>query len=166
MQITISLLNPSEWKDYKKIRLEALVSDPHAFGSSYKKEIAFSDKEWQERPKNPLSYIFIAKDGAQPIGLLGFRVEVEEKNTHLWGMFVNPHYRGKGLGRKLMEYAIEKAKSIENIDSLTLDVNEDQQAAISMYQSMGFQQYGSYVYTMGDEKRHTLLEMKKYINVR
>lgn len=162
--ITISLLDPKDWEDYKKIRLEALQEDPQAFGSSYAKESVQSDAEWQERPQNPLSHIFIARDEVKPVGIIGFRLEIEEKNAHLWGMFVNQNYRGKGLGRKLMEYAIDNAKSIENIHSVTLDVNEEQAAAISMYQSLGFQEYGSYFHVMGDGKEHKLLEMKKVLS--
>lgn len=160
MTITISLLHPSDWQTYKAIRLDALKEDPKAFGSSYEKEVAFTLEQWKERPSNPKSYIFIAKDDDSLIGMVAFLLKDEDTVAHVWGMFVKKEYRGQGIGKKLMQQFIEKAKSITTITKITLDVNPEQQSAIILYKVMGFVKNGELHHLMGDGEIHNLYSME------
>lgn len=45
--IKIIRLDPSRWQDSKRLRLEALKTDPIAFGSSYEESARFEDAIWQ-----------------------------------------------------------------------------------------------------------------------
>ncbi|KAI1763425.1 hypothetical protein GGR53DRAFT_366869 [Hypoxylon sp. FL1150] len=45
---------------YKPFRLAALKQDPDAFGSTYEREINFTDTDWLGRIKNPLAKTFVA----------------------------------------------------------------------------------------------------------
>jgi hypothetical protein len=45
---------------YKAFRLLALRTDPDAFGSTYAREIAFSDDVWYNRLANPKAATFLA----------------------------------------------------------------------------------------------------------
>ncbi|KAI1130467.1 hypothetical protein F5Y10DRAFT_119552 [Nemania abortiva] len=47
-------------EQYKPFRLAALQQDPHAFGSTYTREIAFDDEAWLGRIKNPSATTFVA----------------------------------------------------------------------------------------------------------
>ena len=47
-KIQIIKLPPERWNEYKALRLRALQDDPQAFGSSYAKEVTYSDEKWQE----------------------------------------------------------------------------------------------------------------------
>jgi len=38
--IEIKKLPPEKWQEYQKLRLDALLNDPIAFGSSYEEEIS------------------------------------------------------------------------------------------------------------------------------
>ncbi|GAA4172770.1 hypothetical protein GCM10022218_14870 [Sphingobacterium ginsenosidimutans] len=38
-------LAPAQWEDYKKVRLEALHTDPGVFGSNYQREGAYSQRD-------------------------------------------------------------------------------------------------------------------------
>ena len=53
-------------------------------------------------------------------------------------VFVDPAYRGLGYGQKLMDMAINLAKK-EEIDSIELNVNRDNEVAISLYKKNGFE---------------------------
>ncbi|KAI1104168.1 hypothetical protein F4804DRAFT_204514 [Jackrogersella minutella] len=45
---------------YKPFRLAALKQDPDAFGSTYDREISFTDDDWLSRIKNPFAKTFVA----------------------------------------------------------------------------------------------------------
>ncbi|KAK8873214.1 Acyl-CoA N-acyltransferase [Apiospora arundinis] len=45
---------------YKPFRLAALKQDPQAFGSTYAREVAFSDETWVQRLDNPRVKTFVA----------------------------------------------------------------------------------------------------------
>ncbi len=161
--IDIVLLKPSEWKVYKAIRLEELQEDPQAFGANYEKESAFSDEEWQERPGNKDAMIFVAKDGETPIGLVGALIKYNknEKIAHVWGMYVNRIYRGKGLGKRLMERTFEALKGSSQVKKVQLMVDYEPTPAQMLYRSLGFHPIKTTDYVLSDGKKHKLYIMEK-----
>ncbi|WP_265498158.1 acetyltransferase [Providencia rustigianii] len=74
--------------------------------------------------------IFIALDNQQKI--MGFLGTGENR---LEMLFIDPHYQGIGIGKKLLQYAITQLGINE------LDVNEQNPQAVGFYQHMGFVQY-------------------------
>ncbi len=56
--------------------------------------------------------------------------------------FVAPWARGHGLARALVE-AVEEAALASGFEVLNLDVRETQEAAIKLYQSCGYQRWGT-----------------------
>ncbi len=56
---------------------------------------------------------------------------------------VHPVFQNRGIGKQLMEYAIERAR-VEGFGSLRLDVYSDQPAAGKLYRNMGFREAGSF----------------------
>jgi ribosomal protein S18 acetylase RimI-like enzyme len=52
-------------------------------------------------------------------------------------LYVVPHKRGHGLGRALMEAAIDVARR-EGADHMDLGTSEDDVAARALYESLGF----------------------------
>ena len=157
--ITIQVLPPQSWKVYKTIRLEALKSDPQAFGSSYKKESVFSNEKWQERLADQTVCVLVAKENETPVGMIGYHLKNNRENAHLWGMFVTSAYRGKGVGKQLLQKIIEIAKEKQSVKDISLDVNPDQISAVQLYISLGFQESGTRQYLMGDGAEHALTTM-------
>ena len=56
-------------------------------------------------------------------------------------IFILQRYCGIGIGRKLMEYAIENARKTE-LEQLKLGVFDDNVAAIRLYEKLGFREWG------------------------
>ena len=73
--------------------------------------------------------VIIENESHQPIAFMGI------DNTKLEMLFIKNSERGKGLGKKLLNYGIEKY----NINELT--VNEQNLNAKGFYEYMGFQTY-------------------------
>ncbi|MBX3378871.1 MAG: GNAT family N-acetyltransferase, partial [Phycisphaeraceae bacterium] len=60
----------------------------------------------------------------------------------IWGVYVTPGARGRGLGKAVVARAIEEAKTWEGLARLHLAVSENAPVAKKMYESLGFVQWG------------------------
>jgi ribosomal-protein-alanine N-acetyltransferase len=96
-----------------------------------------------EEMQNPFAYCFVMKreNGPKPsvIGFICFRNVTEE--SELVNIGVHPHYRQKGLGRKLMQFYIDFCNPLR-IKTFYLEVNASNQAAIHLYQCFSYQSFG------------------------
>lgn len=83
--------------------------------------------------------------GADPCGLavLRFRPAIwtAALECYLAELYVAPDRRGEGLGRALLEAAIELARD-EGADHMDLGTSEDDTAARRLYESLGFTNRG------------------------
>jgi ribosomal protein S18 acetylase RimI-like enzyme len=74
------------------------------------------------------------------IGMAGIAQEEGAKSRHkarLWGVYVIPARRGLGIGRALVEAAIEFARSLDGLTHVHLAVAESGQAAQALYERRG-----------------------------
>ena len=58
------------------------------------------------------------------------RVKLAHK-AFIWGVYVAPAFRGRGLGRMLLECALARARSMSDLLQVTLGVNTANAAARS-----------------------------------
>jgi ribosomal protein S18 acetylase RimI-like enzyme len=63
--------------------------------------------------------------------------------ARLYSIATDPHFRGSGMARELIR-AGERAASESGRFIMRLEVARDNQAAISLYQSLGYQTFGGY----------------------
>ena len=128
--IQVKKLPPDRWKEYRNLRLEALKNDPVAFGSSYEEEIKISKVIWKKRIKNTL---FALLDG-KPVGMIVYVFQNKLKTKHIaniFGVYVKKEYRGKGIGKKLVESAISSIKKNKVIVKIDLTVNPKQKKLLN-----------------------------------
>ena len=69
--------------------------------------------------------------------------EAQAFGAQLMHAFIAPYARGHGLAR-LMTLRVEEAARAMKFQVLNLDVRETQQAAISLYESLGYQRWGEH----------------------
>jgi ribosomal protein S18 acetylase RimI-like enzyme len=83
--------------------------------------------------------VLLAGEGPDGLALLRFRPSLwtDGLECYLAELYVVPHLRGRGLGRALMEAAIELARA-EGADYMELNTGEDDAAARALYESLGF----------------------------
>jgi ribosomal protein S18 acetylase RimI-like enzyme len=143
----IRVLTPHDVKAYRALRLEALRNEPVAFASSAED----FEKETVESIAKRLQTIEFgnftlgAFAGEQLVGIATFFVEPRAKTEHkghVFGMYVTPEARGKGVAKALLQTLIERAKTYPKIKKLNLSVMTTQQGAKRLYTSLGFETYG------------------------
>jgi GNAT superfamily N-acetyltransferase len=83
--------------------------------------------------------ILLAGEGPHGLAVLRFRLSIWTAGLecYLAELYVVPAERGHGIGRALMETAIETARA-RGADSMDLGTGEDDVAARALYESLGF----------------------------
>ena len=144
--VELRTLSSQDVAEFQRLRLEALQESPTAFSSSYEEE---RDRDLakvaQRIAPDELGLIFGAFDGERLVGLTGFRREGGLKLKHksfIWGMYVAPTYRRRGIGRKLIERVISHAATVPGVRRINLGVNAANSPAIGLYEATGFKSYG------------------------
>lgn len=143
----IRLLTGDDASEYWKLRLEALEGDPEAFSSSAEEHKALSMDEVKRRLGADGGDFLVAGafENGRLVGTAGFYREKGPKvrhKGHIWGVYVTPAHRGAGVGRKIMQLALDRGWAIDGIEQVLLSVTATQTAAAKLYQSLGFVSFG------------------------
>jgi ribosomal protein S18 acetylase RimI-like enzyme len=83
--------------------------------------------------------VLLAGDGPDGLAVLRFRRSIWTAGLecYLAELYVVPDRRGRGLGRALMNAAIDEARA-QGADHMELGTSEDDVAARALYESLGF----------------------------
>lgn len=138
----IRRLARSDAAAFRLLRLDGLARHPEAFGAS-----------WEVESERPLAWfadtlesqaVFGAwSDDGTLVGSAGLYVPEAPKLRHkgtLWGAYVRPEARGRGIGTALIAGVIAHAKTC--VDDVGLAVGAANPVAIRRYEALGFVQYG------------------------
>ena len=142
MSTEIRYLSPEDYRVFRQIRLEALETDPDAFGALYANACLRTDEEWKDWVANAIApgrkNIVIAKSEGLPIAMCGFGVSDEDPEAgFLWGMFVSRKHRGKRCGKQLLKEA-EDWLSAHKAKKITACVAAPNEGAIRFYRKNGY----------------------------
>jgi GNAT superfamily N-acetyltransferase len=123
------------------LRAESLVNAPLAFAASPGEDAAIEALR-QQVGRGPQWIVFGAFDGEQLVGAVGVMREGRSKGAHkahLWGMYVTPSHRGRGIGAMLLDAAVQHARTL-GVDWLHLGVTTAE--ARRLYERAGFVAWG------------------------
>jgi GNAT superfamily N-acetyltransferase len=127
----------SAWRTMRDVRLAALQDAPDAFGSSYEREVAFTQDDWLSRiTRGPSFFAYTGGQDAAPAGMVG-AFEPRPRAAELVSMWVRPQARGQGVGRALVEAVLQWARD-QGHDSVHLWVTETNDPARRLYERCGF----------------------------
>ena len=141
MNISIRQINENDWRIFREIRLKALQTDPKVFGSNYEREVNKSKRDWQEWIGEKGGAIFFIYDEETPIGMTGIytpRDTVEKSKAVLWGSWLEPEYRRKGLSDLMYKARIDWAKGQPEIRRIEVSHRESNLASKYANQKHGF----------------------------
>lgn len=139
MSIGVHIAPKEEWSRVRDLRLRALRSDPRAFGASLDEEEDQPESFWRARLADPHATTFIAGEDAGIVTLL-----VMEEGAEIVGMWVAPEARGTGLGRALIDAALDGARE-RKAARVGLWVNVERADALRLYERAGFERVGTRV---------------------
>ncbi len=158
--VLVREVTADDWQLMRDVRLAALAEAPHAFGSTYAREAAFTEERWRARIGERSVTFFAQEDSAgtvpadagagtapastapastAPAGLAG--VYVEDGAAELVSMWVRPSARGRGVGEALVEAAAAWARG-HGFGALFLWVTESNAPAVRLYERCGFSPTG------------------------
>lgn len=142
----IRRLSPADAPAFRRLRLQTLRESPTAFGSSYgaeaKRPLATFKKILTVTADN---WVFGSLQGAQLIGALRLVREQGKKERHkasIYGIYVAPSARRRGVARKLLEKALATGRALEGLRQIRIGVVTSNAAARALYVKAGFVQYG------------------------
>jgi ribosomal protein S18 acetylase RimI-like enzyme len=143
----IRTLTADDASEYWRLRLEALQGDPSAFSASAEEHMSLTMDEVRRRLGADGSGMAVvgAFEAGLLVGMAGFYPERGLKSRHkgrIWGVYVTPAKRGEGVGRKVLQTALDRGAATPGIAQILLSVTATQTAAIALYRSLGFESFG------------------------
>lgn len=123
--------------------------------SAYLEE-AFTPSQLETELSNPASAFFVAEDGDEIVGYLKVNQTPAQTDIHdpesleISRLYVLEEHLGSGLGKKLLDTAIDFAKQ-NGKKYLWLGVWEHNARAIRFYEKNGLRIFGSHPFPFGDE---------------
>ena len=96
-------------------------------------------RSYLQRATGGLLYQFVAEADGRLIGACDISPKRAKGFSHVGvlGMFLLPQWRGRGIGRRLLEARLSSARRA-GLERIELEVFADNAAAIRLYETLGF----------------------------
>ena len=149
MQISLDVMRENDLKQILKIEREAF-SNPW--------NVKFFKEELRH---NAFALYLTAQIEAEIIGYIGCWFKNHANEVHIVNLAVKKTYRRKGIGTYLIKEIIDMSRNLQT-DFVTLEVRVTNEAAIKLYQDLGFKKAGLTPHYYMDNDEDALM-MKKEI---
>lgn len=142
--IDVRSIQADEGELLREVRLAALKSAPAAFLETYDEVAADPADVWAARAAASTGegdqLIMVALHEGRPVGMAGIAREIGQRRRHratLWGVWLDPAHRGRGVGRQMVSTALDWARDRE-VRAVYLEVVENEDPSWSLYGRLGF----------------------------
>lgn len=107
-------------------------------------------ESFKELIEAPQSHLLILESNEKTIGMITIAVYPVPTGRKAWveDVVIDSSFRGEGLGRCLLEQALDYSRQVLQVDSLLLTSRPSRIAANALYRTLGFQQRETNVYKM------------------
>lgn len=163
--VEIVQLSPENWSVLRELEIRSLEQESIAFEDQelgMKRNLSRTPEFWKSRldeNTSPNISVF-AKDGDQFIGMVSAVIYKNYGYALIRHLYVDKQgHRGLGIGRNLLESLLAKLRATQDIWKAKLFVVETQDAARSLYESLGFRETGRHQAKRGNEV-YTEIEME------
>lgn len=154
-QLSISTFTNTFSKNNDPSQMEAYLSK------------AFHEDRLKDELATPDSNFYFLREGDQILGYLKLNTKVAQSDQVLDNaleierIYVTGEAQGKGLGKLLLQFALEQAKE-KGLICIWLGVWEKNEKAIAFYEHHGFEVFADHPFKLGDETQKDLL-MKRFV---
>ena len=121
------------------MRLAALKEAPYAFGSTYEGEVGGNQASWRQRLAGWAR--FVAEVDGEVVGVVGAGAGEFNGSAALTSLWVDPRFRGRGVGTALIQ-AVEEWARGKDLDQVVLWVTEANSTVERLYERLGFKRTG------------------------
>lgn len=143
-------LKETDLDAFLALRKQSWTSDPLSW--DHDPGEVMSREEWLPRmeaipnERFILGY-FLTEDRKEPelAGIIGFSRFEKLKRRHramVWGVYVGPVARGRGVSKLLLEECLRRARGMEGLHHLILSLSNHATAACRLYSGAGFKEFG------------------------
>ncbi len=148
-------IEPDDWERVRAIRLRALLDAPDAFATTFAEDESRPLGQWRTWLENIDAATFIATPDDRDVGLVfTFPYVGVDRAAGLFGMWVAPEHRGKGIAGDLIDAIVAWARA-RGYARVVLDVADTNLPAVRLYESKGFVRTGV-VGTLSPTREHIL----------
>ena len=141
MSLEVRRLGPDDWRAFRDVRLAALKEAPYAFGSTYESEAGYAEASWRRRFDDWNR--FVAEVDGQVVGVVGAGLGEFSGTAALTSLWVDPRFRGRGVGTALIQ-AVEEWARGNDLNQVILWVTDANRAAENLYEHLGFTRTGRF----------------------
>lgn len=141
----IRTLTPADAPAFATLRREALRDSPWAFAASEESDVGVNPDLMAQRIAEPGQAIVGAFEGDKLIGIAGMVRNRHGKMAHrasVWGVYVTPSARGRGVAEAIIRGILDIARSWPGLNSVSLQVSARAESAKRLYERLGFKQWG------------------------
>jgi ribosomal protein S18 acetylase RimI-like enzyme len=141
-EVELHQVTPDDWESYREIRLEMLLDSPDAYWFTHDEAAGFTEAKWRENVGR--GWLVSARIGADAVGSAGLGTQAEPGQPDravLWGMYVTPRVRGRGVGERLVRAVLDEA-SRRGVSEVFLEVTSGNDRALELYERCGFERTG------------------------
>lgn len=146
--VTIRQTEVADAARLRTLRLEALADAPIAFSADYDRSEAEPVERWERRineaNQSQQSVIYVAEADGELIGMTGLGRGHWQKTEHggvIWGVYVQPAWRGLHIAEALIEACIAWGRGL-GMTVVKLGVTANNAPALRCYLRCGFTVYG------------------------
>ncbi|MEQ9405796.1 MAG: GNAT family N-acetyltransferase [Cyclobacteriaceae bacterium] len=155
MNIAFRLLAKEDASIYKDARLNSYQHDPYAFSESYEDEKGKAASVFAEEliiKGDPPEWFVLGafSEKNELTGFVKFRRDLRSKARHksmIHAMYVHPEFRSFGVGKQLVDEAINRARNLNGLEQIHLWVlhSDLSNSASDFYIKCGFERQGPLV---------------------
>ncbi|WP_067469788.1 GNAT family N-acetyltransferase [Nocardia amamiensis] len=157
MSWDIRRVRAGDGEQLRAVRLAALCEWPSAFGETADQAAALHPADWEARiarscaPGRQILAVATDRDQGEFVGMLGGFIDSERDRPELlvpvpdgarwamiWGAYVRPRARGRGLADQQLAIVHRWAADEARVEWIGLDVVETNTRAVAFYQRNGY----------------------------
>jgi ribosomal protein S18 acetylase RimI-like enzyme len=139
-------LRDGDVEAYVKLRREALVDSPLAFVASPADDLFSSPQAVCEELRRGPEGVIIGAFRPGLVGAVGLyrdRLLKSSHKAHLWGLYVTPDHRRRGIASDLLDAVLRHASRLRGVSWIHLKVSAATPGAQRLYERAGFRVWGA-----------------------